>query len=637
MGFIAQSFIEDLLSRVDIVDVINSRIPLRKAGRNYMACCPFHQEKTPSFSVVPHKQFFNCFGCGIAGSAIKFVMVFDSVDFVTAAEKLAASVGMEVQFEHNNLTNQQNKNNYKSYYEALAKITEYYQDNLNSNQKALNYLHKRAIDPAISTFFALGYALDGWDNLRKINFVHKTDVKNLTNLLEQLGLWIRKTTDSDVNNLNNSDNQAYGNYDGYDRFRNRLMFPIRDLKGHVIAFGGRVLDDSKPKYLNSPETVLFHKSAELYGLFESLQLSAQNKTKITKFVIVEGYIDVIALFQHGINYAVATLGTASSYRHLAKLFKYCDEVIYCFDGDDAGRTAAWRALENSLPALYDGRRIKFLFLPKEHDPDSYIQQYGKHEFEMQLGQAKSLTEYLFSHQEQLLGDGINTVEGRVQFVNLCKPLLSKVPEGVYKTILETELAKRCNLSQTSLEKILMQSESATAKSIGYQNQSQLLNNADLTNIQSRVQFRAGFRTRSSLWQQACFLLVHNPKFVELVPQDLINDYITNQEAAMFINIYKLLLQVKTIPELIDSLTNKSDNNPDYLALKNSVIELISDDPMITNDLAQIEFSDLIKSLSKARSYNELDDLKLKVATGGMASLTDVEKQRLQTLLLDNAR
>jgi DNA primase len=178
MGFIAQSFIEDLLSRVDIVDVINSRIPLRKAGRNYMACCPFHQEKTPSFSVVPHKQFFNCFGCGIAGSAIKFVMVFDSVDFVTAAEKLAASVGMEVQFEHNNLTNQQNKNNYKSYYEALAKITEYYQDNLNSNQKALNYLHKRAIDPAISTFFALGYALDGWDNLRKINFVHKTDVKN---------------------------------------------------------------------------------------------------------------------------------------------------------------------------------------------------------------------------------------------------------------------------------------------------------------------------------------------------------------------------------------------------------------------------------------------------------------------------
>ncbi|MBP9722683.1 MAG: DNA primase [Gammaproteobacteria bacterium] len=630
MGYIPQSFIEDLLSRIDIVDTINSYVSLRKAGRNYVACCPFHHEKTPSFCVVPDKQFYNCFGCGAAGSAIKFVMTIDNLDFVSTVEKLAASVGMEIPQSNN--PNQKISDRYKLFYQILNLVTAYYQNNLSQNEQALDYIQKRSIDIDIAKFFLLGYAQDGWDNLRRNTkiadlveqFNHNSQVKySLEQILEDSGLWIKKTETAD-NNIN-----------GYDRFRNRLMFPIRDNKGRVIAFGGRVLDDSKPKYLNSPETLLFHKSAELYGLFEALQVASQNKTKLNKFVIVEGYMDVIALFQHGIYYSVATLGTASSYRHLAKLFKHCDEVIYCFDGDLAGRTAAWRALENSLSALYNNNKIKFLFLPEQYDPDSYIHEFGKHEFEQQLNNAISLPEYLFLHQAQVVGvDGLSTIEGRVHFVNLCKPLLLKVQDPTYRAILETELARRCDLNQSSLDKILVSPEDTSKlnQQLNHNNQINPINSINLIN--SRV------RHNPSLWRKACALLIHNPKFFEYIPTDLINllhaeaGSNRDQEILVFLKVYHLLTQVKTIPELIDSLSDS--NNSDNSDLQNVVIKYLSDQPMINDELAEVEFKDLIKRLNKDQLASEMDSLKAKVSTSGMGSLSNQEKQRLQELLLDKS-
>ncbi len=619
MAFIPQSFVEDLLSRVDIVDVINSRIPLKKAGRNYMACCPFHQEKTPSFSVVPDKQFFNCFGCGIAGSALKFVMSFDNIDFVDSVAKLAASVGMEIPQDKDN---HDHDISYKFFHDVLNHVTEYYRANLN-NPIVLKYLANRSLDQDISNLFLLGYAPDGWDHLSKV--LANKKIENPTEVLEKLGLWIKS------DRAEKSDKSDKPEYKGYDRFRNRLMFPIRDTKGRVIGFGGRVLDESKPKYLNSPETILFHKSAELYGLYEAIQVAAVTKVKINKFVIVEGYIDVITLFQHGISYAVATMGTASSYRHLAKLFKYCDEVIYCFDGDEAGRTAAWRALENSLPALYDGRKIRFLFLPSEHDPDSYVKKYGKYEFEQQLNNAVSLTEYLFKHQEQLLGEhGLSSIEGKVQFVNLCKPLLNKVPEGTYRAILENELAVKCNLTQMNLQKILSQPNDKSE----YRSN---IPSVDSKFNEQQAIVKRPYRASSnslSIWRKASLLLIHNPRFIEFISADDIKLHMSstnNQDLAIFTEIYELLKKAKTIPALIDLLaTNNSQ-------IKAIIIDYLDMDPMVSDELAETEFKDLLKYTLKGNSEIEMEDLKNKVAKTGMGSLTQAEKQRLQHLLLDNCR
>lgn len=630
MGFIPQSFIEELLARIDIVDVINARVPLRKSGRNYMACCPFHQEKSPSFSVVPDKQFYNCFGCGAAGSALKFVMSYDNLEFKDAVEKLAAEVGLELPEVKGN---EQQNNSYKLYYDLLEKTAGYYQRGIFKNNQAMQYLDKRGIDLDIAKFFKLGYVSNAWDNLTKFfkNYSGMNSDFNLEQTLEKVGLWIEKEDKSG----------------GYDRFRNRLMFPIRDLKGRVIAFGGRVLDDSKPKYLNSPETSLFHKSSELYGLYEAITVNHQNKTKLNKFIIVEGYLDVISLFQHGINYAVATLGTASSYRHLAKLFKYCQEVIYCFDGDEAGEKAAWRALENSLPALYPGRVIKFLFLPESHDPDTYVRQFGKQEFEQQIHDAVSLTDYLFTQQMKILGisDLIN-VEDKVSFIKLCKPLINKLPEGDYKVLLENELARRCNLTLDSINKIFINDNSNE-----YVVASSSIN-------QNRVRHVSASKSpKLSIWRRACLLLVHNPKFINLIPAQFIQSLASiqdNKSATLFYYLYQEiiinvddrnndactdekvnLVQGLTIPEVIDNLINKSKTEVLYAKLKNIIVDLLATDPMVEDEFAKSEFIDLLLRLEHELSQHEMDILKHKVATLGMSSLSLEEKNKLQKLLLSS--
>lgn len=623
MGLIPQNFIEELLSRIDIVDVINARVPLKKAGRNYMACCPFHQEKTPSFSVVPDKQFFNCFGCGAAGSALKFVMTFDNLDFKEAIYKLANDAGIDVPEEQGKASD--SNSNYKIFFNILEKTSELYHTNLRKSPQAKNYLEQRGLDQNIIDYFKVGFAENSWDLLSRYFKNNKLNTP-VEKVLEQVGLWITKT---DAN-----DKPTGG---GYDRFRNRIMFPIRDVKGRVIAFGGRVLDDSKPKYLNSPETKLFHKSAELYGLYETITLNHNNKTKINKVVIVEGYLDVISLFQHGINYAVATLGTATSYRHLAKLFKYCPEIIYCFDGDEAGQKAAWRALENSLPALYPGRVIKFLFLPENHDPDSYVRQYGRANFEQSLTEAVLLTDYLFIHQlKQLANDynqhDLSTVESKVNYIKLCKPLINKVPDGDFKVILENELASKCQLSLDAVNRIFSDGsyaskEAPLSKSINEQVQTQNVSYGD-----SNQQL--------SLWRHASILLLHNPEFCKLVSAEMIvklTEIQQNKGAKFFIFLYNGLFNQDSktnisIPELIDKLSNDIANKEQSKKVIGYIMKLLSADPIVSGEEAKQEFLDLLDKINLEFTHLQMQYIERKVKEQGISSLSKSEKEMLQSLL-----
>jgi DNA primase len=437
-GRIPQAFIDDLLERVDIVEVIDRRLPLKKSGRNYSARCPFHDEKTPSFSVSPDKQFFYCFGCGAGGNAIGFVMDFDRVDFPQAVENLATLAGLEVprevQPEHAVKQQQQQRD----LYQILDAAARFYRD----------YLKKRGVTGEIARDFGIGYAPPGWDNLLQALGANEHERK----LLLDSGMLVVK----DDENKRVDDNDQLEKRKGYDRFRDRVMFPILDSRGRVIAFGGRVLNDDKPKYLNSPETAIFHKGRELYGLFQARKAMRH----LQRLVVVEGYMDVVALAQFGIPYAVATLGTATSVEHLQKIFRQCSEVIFCFDGDTAGRQAARRALEATLPAMEDGRTARFLFLPEGEDPDSLVRKQGTAAFEQLLGTAQPLADYLFDSVAE--NNDLNSLEGRARFSKLAAPLAAKVPEGVFKQLLLNALAQRTGLSSEKLQALTAQAEKAVA-------------------------------------------------------------------------------------------------------------------------------------------------------------------------------
>ncbi|MEW8281341.1 MAG: DNA primase, partial [Candidatus Thiodiazotropha taylori] len=344
-GKIPTHFIDQLLNRVDIVDVINRRVTLKKAGKEFQACCPFHDEKTPSFTVSPSKQFYHCFGCGAHGSAIGFLMEYDNLGFVEAVEELAQSAGLEVPREGGN----EQGPDLRPLYELMEKTARFYQHQLKHHAEspaAVDYLKSRGMSGQIAASYGIGFAPPGWDNLTGTLGSDKASLERLN----KCGL------------LSESNGKQY------DRFRNRIIFPIRDPRGRTIGFGGRVLGDDKPKYLNSPETPLFHKGRELYGLYEARQANRE----ISNLLVVEGYMDVVALAQHNIQNAVATLGTATTHEHLELIFRNCPEVIFCFDGDRAGRDAAWKALNTSLPLMRDGREVRFLFLPQGEDPDTQV-------------------------------------------------------------------------------------------------------------------------------------------------------------------------------------------------------------------------------------------------------------------------
>lgn len=441
-GLIPQAFIDDLLSRADIVDVVDKRVSLKKSGKNYSACCPFHQEKTPSFSVQPERQFYYCFGCGAGGNAIGFIMNFDQVDFPQAVESLAKDNGMEVPREESAAASKKQSENAKLF-AVLEQAGKYYQQQLRQHESrhaAVDYLKERGLSGTIARDFALGYAPPGWDNL--LNAISTTAEQQ--RWLLKAGLVVEKEQRKSAGEEKTE--AADPRY--YDRFRHRIMFPIKDSRGRTIAFGGRVLGDDKPKYLNSPETPVFHKGAELYGLYEAKKFG----NKITRMLIVEGYMDVIALAQMGIRNAVATLGTATSSRHLTRLFRQVPEIVFCFDGDKAGRTAAWRALEASLPEMEDGRQIKFLFLPEGEDPDTLVREIGEQEFNSLIEHATPLEQFFFDKLSQ--GLDVTTIEGKARLSKLAKPLIAQFPRGVYGQLMLDRLSEILGVRGESLDSLI---------------------------------------------------------------------------------------------------------------------------------------------------------------------------------------
>jgi DNA primase len=422
-GLIPQDFIDDLVARADIVEVIGRRIQLKKAGREFKACCPFHDEKTPSFTVSPSKGFYHCFGCGAHGTAVGFLMEFDHMSFVEAIESLANSMGVEVPRDESDRPARR----YDELFELMSRVERFWQQGLRENPAAVDYLKQRGIDGSTAKRFGLGYAADAWSNvLDKFG----TSQEAIDRLLAA-GLIIRK------------DNGAH-----YDRFRDRIMFPIRDVRGRCIAFGGRAMGDGEPKYLNSPETVLFHKGRELYGLYEARQALRQ----IDRFVVVEGYMDVIALARHGIDFSVATLGTATTADHLNRLFRLTENIDFCFDGDRAGKQAAWRALETALPHIREGRQVRFVFLPEGHDPDSYVNAHDADAFIEALDNGLALSDYLIAELARQVD--LDTVDGRARLAELAKPLVGRIPPGVYRELLIESLAQTVGLTSNKLEKIL---------------------------------------------------------------------------------------------------------------------------------------------------------------------------------------
>lgn len=423
---IPQSFIQELLNRLDIVDVVERYVPLKKAGANYVACCPFHNEKTPSFSVSPAKQFYHCFGCGAHGSAIGFVMEHQGLSFPEAVEDLAKHIGLPVPHESNQREQETRAAQAAGLPQMMQQALHYYREQLKHSEKAIAYFKGRGVSGEIAARFGLGYAPDGWQNLEQVF----DDYTRSSTLLET-GLIIE-----------NDEGRRY------DRFRDRVMFPILNARGNVIGFGGRVLGAGEPKYLNSPETALFQKGQELYGLFQ-----ARNAIRASgRVLVVEGYMDVVALAQHGVAYAVATLGTATTPIHVQKLLRVADEIIFCFDGDVAGRRAAWRALENGLGALTDTSRLLFLFLPEGEDPDTYVRQVGQAGFEATYASALTLSQFLF--KELTHGLNLATEEGRAKLVQTAKPLIEKIAAPALQLMIRKRLAELTSLSVAELETLL---------------------------------------------------------------------------------------------------------------------------------------------------------------------------------------
>jgi DNA primase len=466
-GRIPREFIDELLVRVDIVDLIDSHVPLKKTGNNFVARCPFHVEKTPSFSVNRKKQFFHCFGCGASGNAISFLMDFNHLDFVEAVEDLAGFVGVEVPRESSEFQPRQNKEDLNSLYLLTEQVAAFYVEQLRASaagKKAVEYLKSRGVSGDCAGDFMIGYAPDEWQAL-SARFNPK--------LLLEAGLLVDKENGGQ----------------SYDRFRGRIMFPIRDKRARIIGFGGRVLDDSLPKYLNSPETPLFHKGKEVYGLYELLE----KNTKPKRILIVEGYMDVIALAQFGIHYAVAALGTAASQAHLDLLFRFSSELVFCFDGDKAGREAAWRAMEPAFSSLKDGRQIRIMLLPQNHDPDSMVREEGVEGFVGRVQTSETLSEYFFGHFSNQLN--LSEMEGRAQLVTKAKPYLEKLPESVFK------------------EMMLMRLKELS----GWVGLDVLENTATLASKQSSKISIKGSQSNKSA-RTAIALLVQNPRLAELLEQ-----------------------------------------------------------------------------------------------------------------------
>lgn len=491
-GQIPQRFIDDLLGRVDVVEVVGERVQLKKAGRNYSGLCPFHQEKTPSFTVSADKQFYHCFGCGANGNALRFLMEYDKLPFPEAVEQLAGRLGIEVPREGaDDPRAQQREKKRKEGVNLLELAASFYRERLKmqEGQAAQSYLQNRGLSPEVISTYGIGFAPSGWEALKQ----HLGAQGVGEPVQVEYGLLIHREDTGRT----------------YDRFRDRVMFPIRDLRGRTIAFGGRVMGDEQPKYLNSPETPVFHKGRELYGLYEARQASS----KLEQLVMVEGYMDVVALAQYGIHNAVATLGTATTEDHLSRLFRLVSRVVFCFDGDRAGRQAASRALETALPLMIDGREARFLFLPESDDPDTLVRREGADAFQDRVTCAMPLSEFLF--EQAAVGRDLNTVEGRERFASQVLEAVNKVPDGMLKSLLLEALSKRSGLALAQLQALL---EKRTSVAAVKQPAVEVAAQAPSEPAARKPSF-AGRRVLSTV-ARIVQLLLHEPRLVEALPDTL---------------------------------------------------------------------------------------------------------------------
>ena len=602
-GRIPQSFIDDLLERVDIVEVVDRRVPLKKSGRNYSARCPFHDEKTPSFSVAPDKQFFYCFGCGAGGNAIGFVMDYDRVDFPQAVETLATLAGLEVPREAQPEQASQQQKRQRDLYQTLDAAARIYREQLRQHpqaKRAVDYLKQRGLTGTIARDFGIGFAPPGWDNLLQALGKDEHERK----LLLESGMLVVKEEDNKT----------------YDRFRDRIMFPIIDSRGRVIAFGGRVLTDEKPKYLNSPETAIFHKGRELYGLYQARKAVRHLK----RLVVVEGYMDVVALAQYGIHYAVATLGTATSTEHLHKVFRHCPEVIFCFDGDKAGRQAAKRALEAALPVMEDGRQARFLFLPDGEDPDTLVRAQGTAAFEQLLDNAVPLADYLFDS----LGEDIDlhSLEGRARLSKLAAPMIALLPNGVFKELVLNALAQRTGLSSEKLAALAKPAAppapvAATPPAYPLQ--------------RKPLPPRTEIRLHPIL--HAIGLLLLHPRLAQHAPPSSQLNHLTGETATL-------------LRDLLDLLHKRPEANTNVLLghwydepWRHRVEEAFSQVSLLLENVDQLnlateegvesELTDTLKHLKQSHIEMQLDPLVAKFRKTLYADLSPEEKQQLVQLLL----
>ena len=595
-GRIPREFIDELLVRADVVDVINARVPLKKKGREYTACCPFHNEKTPSFTVSPNKQFYHCFGCGVHGSAISFLMEYEHLDFVEAIESLAESMGITVPREAGGKgPSDEQRQRSKDLFTLLQDASEFYQLQLKGSDKAISYLKGRDLSGEISKRFGIGYSPAGWDNFYK-PFLNNYSEQQLVDS----GLVIKN--DEDPNNVKI-----------YDRYRDRIMFPIRNRKGQTIGFGGRVLGDDVPKYINSPETSVFHKGSELYGFYEA----RMHTKKLERIIVVEGYMDVIALAQFGVSYAVATLGTATTQEHIKKLFRAVPEVIFCFDGDRAGREAAWRALENALPVMQDGKEIRFLFLPDGEDPDTQIRKIGQEAFEALFTKASSLTGYFSENLHDRFN--ITSDEGKSRFIQEASVLLQKMPDTLIKDQLVSRLAKQTNIDERTLLKRISQSKNNQQSS--HPNEPHFDEQFEPSRPVSRLSNR---EVRQTPIRYAISLLLSKPELVDIVE-----------------NIEKIVLSELPGSDLLTTLIETLQESPNINAaallerwrntdFEASLIHLMKWQPETDDeDVLRCEFEDCLKHIHDRANEIKVEKLLHKERTGG---LSDQQKQVLLQLL-----
>lgn len=578
MSRIPQNFIDDVLARTDIVELIDKRVPLKKTGSNYSARCPFHQEKSPSFSVSERKQFYHCFGCGASGNAISFLMEHEHQTFLEALESLASQVGLQIPRDDN----APRENDRRPLYDVIQRASQFYQQQLRTHsdaEAAKNYLKKRGLTGAIAKHFQLGYAPSGWDNLR----THLNDVSD--DLLIASGLAIK-----------NEQGRIY------DRFRERIMFPIRDRQGRTIGFGGRVLNNEQPKYLNSPETPIFHKGSELYGLFEALE----SHRHLEQLIVVEGYMDVIALVQQGISNVVATLGTATTTKNAERLFRQVSHVIVCFDGDTAGQTAAWRALENMLPLLEDGLRIGFMFLPQGEDPDTFVRQHGVDEFKKRVNNATALSTFLFDQLSQQTDT--NTLDGRSRLVKLAEPFIKQIPGKILQQLLIEELGKRTQMAPAQLAELM------GIKFIG---------------IAPATSHISSNKTESSMpspMQQAVSLLLQYPQLVQQIGDVTIYQTLNLKGAEILNALLKILI---ANPQLTAAALFEHWRDTPY---RQQLAKLAMRELLVPPEGLNTQFQDTLKALLKLNLEQQLSRYQEKAVNG---LLTPLEKTDYAQLLLQS--